>query len=141
MPNTTEVSPGSVIQPYPWSDIEPDIIERLLSEGLSSTQVAKRLGDETNQPGRFSKNMIVGKCWRIGLELNSTKQSRARNRSWHPAEPTPNPFPPPGHCIWPIGHPGNAGFHFCGHVTRLGRSYCPEHMLRSRPRRDVPVPT
>ena len=34
-------------------------------------------------------------------------------------------------CRWPIGHPGEAGFGFCGAPTRLGRSYCDLHHERA----------
>lgn len=38
-------------------------------------------------------------------------------------------------CRWPIGHPGEAGFGFCGAPTRLGRSYCDLHHARAYPAR------
>jgi GcrA cell cycle regulator len=33
----------------------------------------------------------------------------------------------PRECRWPIGHPGEAGFHFCGSATVAGRVYCAQH--------------
>ncbi|WP_353198627.1 GcrA family cell cycle regulator [Sandarakinorhabdus sp.] len=32
-------------------------------------------------------------------------------------------------CKWPIGHPGEADFHFCGKGTQPGFPYCNEHCL------------
>jgi GcrA cell cycle regulator len=32
-------------------------------------------------------------------------------------------------CKWPIGHPGDADFHFCGKGTQPGFPYCNEHCL------------
>ena len=30
-------------------------------------------------------------------------------------------------CKWPIGHPGEPDFHFCGHPSNPGFPYCVEH--------------
>lgn len=32
-------------------------------------------------------------------------------------------------CKWPIGHPGDADFHFCGKASQAGFPYCTEHCL------------
>nr|WP_310522224.1 GcrA family cell cycle regulator [Polymorphobacter sp.] len=43
-------------------------------------------------------------------------------------------------CKWPIGHPGDADFHFCGKPSQAGFPYCTEHCLLAYqaqlPRRD-----
>ena len=43
-------------------------------------------------------------------------------------------------CKWPIGHPGDADFHFCGKPSQAGFPYCTEHCLQAYqaqlPRRD-----
>ncbi|MFZ4690411.1 MAG: GcrA family cell cycle regulator [Polymorphobacter sp.] len=43
-------------------------------------------------------------------------------------------------CKWPIGHPGDADFHFCGKASQAGFPYCTEHCLQAYqaqlPRRD-----
>lgn len=43
-------------------------------------------------------------------------------------------------CKWPIGHPGDADFHFCGKASQAGFPYCTEHCLLAYqaqlPRRD-----
>ncbi|MCC7272347.1 MAG: GcrA cell cycle regulator [Alphaproteobacteria bacterium] len=31
------------------------------------------------------------------------------------------------HCHWPIGHPNEPGFHFCGAPSAAGRPYCSAH--------------
>lgn len=31
------------------------------------------------------------------------------------------------HCHWPIGHPNEPGFHFCGQPAEPGRPYCGAH--------------
>ena len=43
-------------------------------------------------------------------------------------------------CKWPIGHPGDSDFHFCGKPSQAGFPYCTEHCLQAYqaqlPRRD-----
>jgi GcrA cell cycle regulator len=43
-------------------------------------------------------------------------------------------------CKWPIGHPNDADFHFCGKPAQAGFPYCTEHCLLAYqaqlPRRD-----
>jgi GcrA cell cycle regulator len=43
-------------------------------------------------------------------------------------------------CKWPIGHPGEPDFHFCGKPVQAGFPYCAEHCLvayqAQLPRRD-----
>ncbi len=45
-------------------------------------------------------------------------------------------------CKWPLGHPGDADFHFCGKPSQPGFPYCNEHCLvayqAQMPRRDRP---
>jgi GcrA cell cycle regulator len=43
-------------------------------------------------------------------------------------------------CKWPLGHPGDADFHFCGKASQAGFPYCTDHCLvayqAQLPRRD-----
>ena len=43
-------------------------------------------------------------------------------------------------CKWPIGHPGEVDFHFCGKPSVAAFPYCPEHCQQAyqvqQPRRD-----
>jgi GcrA cell cycle regulator len=45
-------------------------------------------------------------------------------------------------CKWPLGHPGDADFHFCGKSAQPGFPYCNDHCLvayqAQMPRRDRP---
>lgn len=52
-------------------------------------------------------------------------------------------------CKWPIGHPGEADFHFCGKNAQAGFPYCTDHCLvayqaqmprKDRPRQLPPLP-
>ena len=54
--------------------------------------------------------------WRIEMDRDTTQQS------------TVCPFPEPGRCVWPDGHPDKPGFHFCGErVAHMGSPYCAPH--------------
>jgi GcrA cell cycle regulator len=30
-------------------------------------------------------------------------------------------------CMWPVGHPGDGDFHFCGDRALVGKPYCVAH--------------
>ncbi|NCT41833.1 MAG: hypothetical protein GW778_09265 [Alphaproteobacteria bacterium] len=38
----------------------------------------------------------------------------------------------PGMCRWPIGHPEDKGFHFCGGPSDPSLPYCNEHMIKAQ---------
>lgn len=84
-----------------------------------------------------TKNACIGKAHRLGgierrpdAPLTDAQRSRIaanRKRNAMPVEPKSS-FPPPGRCVWPIGDPGDRGFHFCGDGVRiLGEPYCEAH--------------
>ncbi len=128
MQNAPEgTTPAGVIK-YLWTDEAIKIVCRLRDEGKTATQIANSLSIEINRP--VTKNMVIGKCSRYGIALYN-----ARRPPWHLAEPTPNPFPERGCCLWPIGHPGAPGFHFCGEPTSPGRVYCEAHRAAAYDRR------
>ncbi|MEO0607617.1 MAG: GcrA family cell cycle regulator [Pseudomonadota bacterium] len=35
------------------------------------------------------------------------------------------------HCKWPIGEPGQPGFHFCGKTSDEGSPYCDQHRQKA----------
>ena len=39
-------------------------------------------------------------------------------------------------CKWPIGHPGDEDFYFCGKPVIPGKPYCGEHCLIAYRRKD-----
>lgn len=89
---------------------------------LSAKQIGQILG--------CSKNSVMGKVDR----------ARKRNELPYREEPAPlierpvHPLSEVGKrdCRFPIGNPGDEGFHFCRvRVETEGRSYCDEHHTRS----------
>ena len=113
----------------------------------------------------MSKNAVVGKAHRLQLpprpspirrgssapkvarapgHSNGRHVAKAQNGMVVRATPrTPQPPQALGKsaCKWPIGHPDEPGFHFCGETALLGKPYCPDHYRRAyvavRPRSDA----
>src|ERR1700761_6765075 len=92
-----------------WTQDRIAALGQLWAEGLSTAEIGRRLG--------ITKNAVVGKAHRLSLTprpspLKSGPVSRPRPK----APPKLIGFSGPT-CFWPIGHPGEKGFHFCGEKT------------------------
>jgi len=163
-----------------WTDDQVATLKALWKEGLSSTQIAMRMG-------LTSRNGVIGKLFRLGLtdEMRGKQSQRVTQRvvrlgrsktTFRKAAPTtqlpPQVEAPPqfqreafvpiidaendipaserkalvdldaGDCRWPIGHPGDPGFGFCGKSAASGLPYCEGHAHRAyrqpEPSRSVP---
>jgi GcrA cell cycle regulator len=95
----------------PWTKETKVLVAELFEEGLTATEIGKRVG--------LTKNSVIGWLDRNGLKRKANDELIYT--------PTPNPFPPAGHCLYGMGHPGEPGFRFCGEVNARGRSYCEGH--------------
>jgi GcrA cell cycle regulator len=78
---------------------------------------------------------------RLGVGVHAVWTARA-GRTYKqgrpkPAAPTPNPFPDASGCLWPLGHPNELGFHFCGGSRLPGKPYCSSHSAVAYVRRPV----
>ncbi len=121
-----------------WTEAQIADLKRLWTAGHSTSQIGTVLG--------VSKNAVIGKAHRLKLPA---RPSPIRHSSG-PRRPKQAPLPKqvrkiqprlvfkPGRprngapsCLWPIGHPGDASFHFCGGKTVPSRPYCPEHCARA----------
>jgi GcrA cell cycle regulator len=123
-----------------WTSEQITQLTQLWRDGLSTAEIGKRLG--------ISKNAVVGKAHRLHLDSRPSPIKRVGPRpaivrhTTHvrpavpPAAPAPAPQPaaPPRvvelsnqSCRWPIGHPGDADFHFCTQRAIQGKPYCVEH--------------
>jgi GcrA cell cycle regulator len=133
-----------------WTDARVDALKSMWLEGLSATQVARRLGGVT-------RSAVIGKVHRIGLAGRQTPArprnlgGRPRRQVWsgtrtEPRQPAPlgHRSPPAlrfvetiatatiltladDHCRWPIGDPASANFGFCGRGQSHRGPYCPLH--------------
>ena len=133
----------------PWDENNVTKLRELWDQGLPTAQIGKLLG--------FTKNAVVGKAHRIGLERRpspirrtSVKPDRKKARS--PVMPKlkfesilENPenhkdnlkFQPAVKnllntkvkrgCEWPMGHPDESDFHFCEKDRFEDKPYCLQH--------------
>ena len=136
-----------------WTEEMIDNLKQMWKEGLTTNEIAKRLG--------VSKNSIVGKVHRLNLkarpspikkkEENTTSEpvvtkeeaSKQSTKSVKKIVVTPVNMSCDhtkkkdsclklteldNHtCRWPIGDPKDDNFCFCGKNVRSGQTYCEEH--------------
>ena len=84
----------------------------LWQEGVTTAEIGRRIG--------VSKNAVIGKVHRIGLVPRIIKELPAPHRNVFE-------FTGPA-CMWPIGHPTDADFRFCGERPIAGKPYCERHV-------------
>ncbi len=129
-----------------WTEERVAELIRLWETGKSASEIGRILG--------VSKNSVVGKAHRLKLKSRpspirrdgSVPKPRSKVVRESLRTPTPTPVAPkpverprpvlrrrgkgPG-CLWPIGDPGEADFHFCGAEAVAGKPYCSEHCARA----------
>ena len=133
----------------PWNEENVLRLKDLWDQGLPTAQIGKLLG--------FTKNAVVGKAHRIGLErrpspirrtavkpdrkkarspmmpkLNFENQNnelaiKNNNTTFQPVIKNPFVTNIKRGCEWPKGHPDEAGFHFCGEERFSDKPYCLDH--------------
>ncbi len=122
-----------------WTDERISDLVRLWDAGHSASHIGKVLG--------VTKNAVIGKAHRLKLPA---RPSPIRRTPGGPRLPKPAPVAKrvpkipvrpvfratrarhgaPA-CLWPIGDPSEADFHFCGGETVPGKPYCLEHCARA----------
>ena len=94
-----------------WTPERIEALTRLWEEGVTTAEIGRRIG--------VTKNAVIGKVHRIGLVPRVVKEAPAPRR---------NVFDFNGAvCMWPIGHPTDDNFHFCGGHPVAGKPYCANH--------------
>jgi len=105
----------------------PERIERLIAlweEGVTTAEIGRRIG--------VTKNAVIGKVHRIGLVPRVVKEAPPPRRNvFDFAGPV---------CMWPIGHPSDDDFHFCGGAPIAGKPYCAHHAAVAYIRPKEPKP-
>ena len=132
-----------------WNEENVSRLRELWDQGLPTAQIGKLLG--------FTKNAVVGKAHRIGLErrpspIRRTAVKPDRKKARSPVMPKlnfentseiknntqesnsfnsdlKNLVTPVGKrgCEWPLGHPDEPEFHFCGKERFEDKPYCLKH--------------
>ena len=95
-----------------WTPERIEALTRLWEEGVTTDEIGRRIG--------VTKNAVIGKVHRIGLTPRVITQKPPPRRNVFD-------FTGPA-CMWPVGHPGEDDFHFCGEHPVAGKPYCEHHV-------------
>jgi GcrA cell cycle regulator len=130
----------------PWEDEDGDE-----APAAAPARPAREAGAEPSAPQPVVRSIGPGGFVRQGPSDQQAPIPPAPPRRLVPAKPSPEVADKTGLldlneriCKWPIGHPGEPDFHFCGRNANPGFPYCVEHCgvayQAQLPRRDRKPP-
>ena len=133
-----------------WTEEKVSKLKELWGKGNTASQIAEILGG-------ISRNAVIGKAHRLNLsakiktrtastnqsyenilDKKSSKTKRGRNskfksliieKNFEPENPKQLEELDENSCKWPIGHPDENSFYFCGRSSLKDFSYCKLHLL------------
>ena len=108
-----------------WTKTKVEKLSKLWGQGVSARDIAANLGD-------ISRNAVIGKANRLGLSKKISSMDKTIKKEINASSLVPNM----NGCKWPIGHPGDNDFYFCGKPVIPGKPYCGEHCLVAYRRKD-----
>jgi GcrA cell cycle regulator len=146
-----------------WSPERIAELTKLWNDGLATSEIGKRLGISKNavvgKAHRLHLSARPSPIRRVMMRSVLPRPPRplAEPRVLAPTglhsgvhgearTPAPTPAPQPERivelsnqsCKWPIGHPNEAGFHFCAERAIVGKPYCQAHTaiayVRTKPK-------
>lgn len=108
-----------------WTEERVSQLKSLWTEGRTASQIATILGDVT-------RNAVIGKAHRLGLKGRPSPIRKEKTARAKPIRKIETPAHRPmrvsdRQCHWPIGHPREPGFHFCGAPAVVDKPYCETH--------------
>ena len=133
-----------------WNEEKVNKLIELWGKGNTASQIAEIIGG-------LSRNAIIGKAHRLNLsskikarnanssqsyqnnteEKNSKERKERKNKfksliiekDFEPENPKKLEELDEGSCKWPVGHPEEKSFYFCGRSSLKDFSYCKLHLL------------
>ena len=133
-----------------WTDEKVSKLKELWGKGNTASQIAEIIGG-------ISRNAVIGKAHRLNLsakiktraasssknydkkiEGNKIQTGRGRKskfksliieKDFEPENPKQLEELDENSCKWPIGHPDENNFYFCGRSSLKDFSYCKLHLL------------
>jgi GcrA cell cycle regulator len=146
-----------------WNEEKVEKLKELWGKGSTASQIAEIIGG-------ISRNAVIGKAHRLNLsskiktrnasssqsfnnssEENSSKQKRGKKskfqsliieKDFEPENPKKLEELDESSCKWPVGHPEEQSFYFCGRSSLKDFSYCKLHLLyayQPKGRKEEPV--
>lgn len=116
-----------------WTDEKIQKLQDLWGKGMTASQIAEALGDG------ITRNAVIGKAHRLKLPSRPSPVKPEAKPKEEPVKKDPVVEEAPATkrtsllelteqtCKWPIGHPGDPDFYFCGKPSKPGVPYCREH--------------
>ena len=133
-----------------WTEEKVGKLKELWGKGNTASQIAEIIGG-------ISRNAVIGKAHRLNLSAkiktrtatsnqnfensldqknNKSKKGRKSKfksliieRDFEPENPKQLEQLDESSCKWPIGHPDESSFYFCGRSSLKDFSYCKLHLL------------
>ena len=140
-----------------WTEEKVSKLKELWGKGNTASQIAEIIGG-------ISRNAVIGKAHRLNLsakiktrtaissknfenslEENNSKSRRGRKskfksliieKDFEPENPKQLEELTDNDCKYPIGHPNEKSFYFCGRTSLKDFSYCKLHLLYAYQSRD-----
>ena len=134
-----------------WTDEKVESLKKLWGSGKTASQIAEIIGG-------ISRNAVIGKAHRLNLSAKIKTRTATSNQNFNDSRNEKNiqaakrgrkskfksliiekDFEPENpkqleeldenSCKWPIGHPNEKSFYFCGRSSLKDFSYCKLHLL------------
>ena len=133
-----------------WTDEKVAKLKELWGKGSTASQIAEVIGG-------ISRNAVIGKAHRLNLsakiktrtatsnenfenlsgeknyKIKKSRKSKFKSliieKDFEPENPKQLEELDESSCKWPIGHPDEENFYFCGRSSLKDFSYCKLHLL------------